>query len=193
MCGGITGEAQDFGISLPGCRSAVSLRTRWEPQELATPRICTEHLKGEKKEVEPWCWNYETMQNRGLRLQGIVFSSFREAVLLLLSSLCWPHGTRLAIGQKIISTGHELEISSWGMDPISNQSGGKEISTLFLVAQTAFGESVKSSYPEKIRRFKNEIRLVGLFFFFTLQTCKFWGFILLPMLRNGVHAVCSVQ
>jgi len=26
-------------------------------------------------------------------------------------------GPRLAIGQKIISTGHELEISSWGGDP----------------------------------------------------------------------------
>lgn len=171
----------------------MSLRTRWEPQELAKPRICTEHLKGEKKEVEPWCWNYETMQNRGLRLQGIVFSSFREAVLLLLSSLCWPHGTRLAIGQKIISTGHELEISSWGMDPISNHSGGKEISTLFLVAQTALGESVKSSYPEKIRRFKNEIRLVGFFFFKPFKLVNFGVLFCCPCCRMGCtpRVVCS--
>lgn len=53
-------------------------------------------------------------------------------------------GQRLAIGQKIISTGHELEISSWGVDPISNQSGGKENSTLFLVTQIVFFEFVKS-------------------------------------------------
>lgn len=110
-------------------------------------------------------WNDETMQSGGLRLPGIVFSSFLEAVSLPLSNLCRPHGTRLAIGQKIISTGHELEISSWGMDPISNQGGGKEISRLFLVAQTAFvGGFVKSSYPEKIRLFKNEIKVVGSFF-----------------------------
>lgn len=82
----------------------------------------------------------------------------------------------------MISTGHELEISSWGMDPISNQGGGEEISRLFLVAQTAFEGGglgvVKSSYPEKIRLFKNEIKVVGFegFFFFTLQTCKFGGF-----------------
>lgn len=105
-------------------------------------------LEREKKEVESRCWNYGTMQNRGLRLQGIVFSSFLEAVLLLLSNLCWPHGTRLAIGQKIISTGHELELSSWGMDPISNQ-GWREGNLKALSCQTAFGGFVKSSYPEK--------------------------------------------
>lgn len=121
VCLRITGEVEDFGINLLGCHSGMSLQTRWEPQNVGNVMNLSRRLERGKKEVESRCWNYETMQNRGLRLQGIVFSSFLEAVLLLLSNLCWPHGTRLAIGQKIISTGHELEISSWGMDPISNQ------------------------------------------------------------------------
>lgn len=154
-------------------------------------------LEREKKEVESRCWNYETMQNRGLRLQGIVFSSFLEALSLLLSNLCRPHGTRLAKGQKIISTGHELEISSWGTDPISNQGGGKEISVLFLVAQTAFGGVIKSSYPEKIRLFKNEIKIMLFFWVFLILPFKFVNLGLLfcpvPAAEGGSGCVwCAV-
>jgi len=57
-------------------------------------------------------------------------------------------GQGLAIGQKIISTGHELEISSWGVDPISNRGGGKENSVLLLLTRMAFLEFVESGLSQ---------------------------------------------
>lgn len=49
---------------------------------------------------------------------------------------------------------------------------GRKSQRSFLLLKQSL---VKSSYPEKIGLFKNEIRVVGVFFF-TLQSCKFWGF-----------------
>lgn len=77
----------------------------------------------------------------------------------------------------MISTGHELEISSWGMDPISNQSGGKENSMLFLVTQDSIfrvcQKWLELTIQKKYLLFEIEIRvvffrkiLVNLFFFF---------------------------
>lgn len=75
-------------------------------------------------------------------------------------------GQHLAIGQKMISTGHELEISSWGMDPISNQSGGKENSMLFLVTQDSIfrvcQKWLEPTIQKKYLLFEIEIR-VGFF------------------------------
>lgn len=124
--------------------------------------IRSEHLKGEKKEAESWCWNDETMRDGGLRLQGIVFSSLLEALSLPLSSLRRPHGTRLAKGQKIISTGHELEISSWGRIPFLIRVEGRKSQGSFLLLRQRLGGGCQKLLPgKKLRLFKNEIKVVG--------------------------------
>lgn len=83
---------------------------------------------------------------RIIKLCRIEASGFRRSFSALYLKLCYCYcptfaghmGQGLAIREKIISTGHELEISSWGMDPISNQSGGKESLVCSLITQIAF-------------------------------------------------------
>lgn len=78
----------------------------------------------------------------------------------------------MAIRQKIISTGHELEISSWGVDPISNHSRGKETSTLLLLRQhfQSLSKVARVNYPEIYLLFRSEIRVV-----FSLELLKLLG------------------
>lgn len=68
---------------------------------------------------------------------------------------------------------------------------GRKSQRSFLLLKQSL---VKSSYPEKIGLFKNEIRVVGFFIFFLpFKVVNFGGFLLLSVLQNGVHAVYGVQ